>query len=80
MFRLEEVRNLGCELIFLQETGSVRGLLLDRQTGLVTALMRLAPGAILPDHEHVKTEQTYMLQGKLVDEEGPVGGAKCRSP
>ena len=44
-----------------------KGLLLDQQTGLVTALMRLAPGAVLPDHEHVKIEQTYMLEGKLVD-------------
>jgi anti-sigma factor ChrR (cupin superfamily) len=52
----------------------VKGLLLDRQTGLVTALMRLAPGAVLPDHEHVKIEQTYMLEGKLVDKEGPVAG------
>jgi anti-sigma factor ChrR (cupin superfamily) len=36
----------------------LKGLLLDEQTGLVTALMRLAPGAVLPDHEHVKIEQT----------------------
>ena len=34
----------------------------------------LAPGAVLPDHEHVKIEQTYMLEGKLVDKEGPVAG------
>jgi hypothetical protein len=27
----------------------VKGLLLDQQTGLVTALMRLGPGAVLPD-------------------------------
>jgi len=27
-------------------------LLFDRDTGLVTALMRMAPGARLPDHEH----------------------------
>src|ERR1700722_9510434 len=52
----------------------VKGLLLDRQTGLVTALMRFAPGAVLPDHEHVKIEQTYMLEGKLVDREGPDEG------
>jgi hypothetical protein len=26
--------------------------------------LRLAPGAVLPDHEHVKIEQTYMLEGK----------------
>jgi anti-sigma factor ChrR (cupin superfamily) len=61
----KKTRFPGCE---------VKGLLLDRQTGLVTALMRLAPGAILPDHEHVKIEQTYMLEGKLVDKEGPVTG------
>ena len=36
--------------------------------------MRLAPGAVLPDHEHVKIEQTYMLEGKLVDKEGPMAG------
>ena len=31
-------------------------------------------GAVLPDHEHVKIEQTYMLEGTLVDKEGPVAG------
>lgn len=61
----KKTRFPGCE---------VKGLLLDKQTGLVTALMRLAPGAVLPDHEHVKIEQTYMLEGKLVDKEGPVAG------
>lgn len=32
-------------------------LLFDRTTGLMTALMRFAPGAALPDHEHVNIEQ-----------------------
>jgi len=45
-------------------------LLLDRTTGLLTALMRMAPGARLPDHEHVKIEQTYVLEGSLVCPEG----------
>ena len=45
-------------------------LLVDRQTGLITALMRMAPGARLPDHEHVKIEQTYVLEGSLVCPEG----------
>ncbi len=36
--------------------------------------MRFAPGAVLPDHEHVKIEQTYVLEGKLVDKEGPAEG------
>ena len=40
-------------------------LLVDKQTGLITALMRMAPGARLPDHEHVKIEQTYVLEGSL---------------
>ena len=38
-------------------------LLFDRKTGLMTALMRFAPGAVLPDHEHVNIEQTYVLEG-----------------
>jgi anti-sigma factor ChrR (cupin superfamily) len=33
-------------------------LLVDKSTGLITALMKLDPGATLPDHEHVKIEQT----------------------
>jgi anti-sigma factor ChrR (cupin superfamily) len=45
-------------------------LVFDRGTGLVTALLRMAPGAILPDHEHAKIEQTYVLDGRLVDREG----------
>ncbi|TAN54325.1 MAG: hypothetical protein EPN19_06760, partial [Betaproteobacteria bacterium] len=41
-------------------------LLLDRATGLCTVLLRMAPGARLPDHEHVLIEQTYVLEGSLV--------------
>src|ERR1700681_168033 len=52
----------------------VKGLLLDKETGVVTALMRFAPGATLPDHEHVRIEQTYVLEGKLVDKESPAQG------
>ena len=35
-----------------------------------TALMRLLPGARLPRHRHTAVEQTYVLEGSLVDEEG----------
>ena len=28
----------------------------------------------MPDHEHVKIEQTWMLEGRLVDKEGPAEG------
>jgi anti-sigma factor ChrR (cupin superfamily) len=33
-------------------------------------LLRMAPGAKLPDHEHVLIEQTYVLEGSLVCGEG----------
>ena len=49
-------------------------LLLDKSTGLLTALMRMAPGTKLPDHEHVKIEQTFVLEGSLVCPEG-----ECRA-
>jgi anti-sigma factor ChrR (cupin superfamily) len=45
-------------------------LLVDRDSGVVTALMKFAPGARLPDHEHVLIEQTYVLEGSLVCGEG----------
>ena len=45
-------------------------LLVDRETGVVTSLLRFAPGARLPDHEHVLIEQTYVLEGSLVCGEG----------
>ncbi len=45
-------------------------LLRDDATGLLTALFRWAPGAVLPLHEHVDIEQTYVLEGRLVDEDG----------
>jgi anti-sigma factor ChrR (cupin superfamily) len=45
-------------------------LLVDRESGIATLLMRMAPGARLPDHEHVLIEQTYVLEGSLVCGEG----------
>jgi anti-sigma factor ChrR (cupin superfamily) len=45
-------------------------LLIDRASGVVTSLMKFAPGARLPDHEHMLIEQTYMLEGSLVCGEG----------
>lgn len=41
-------------------------------TGLLTALFRWQPGTELPLHEHVEVEQTYVLQGSIVDDEGEV--------
>jgi anti-sigma factor ChrR (cupin superfamily) len=61
----QKTRFPGCE---------AKTLLFDKSTGLMTALMRFEPGAVLPDHEHVKIEQTYVLEGRLVDKEGPAAG------
>jgi len=47
-------------------------LLEDKETGLLTALFRWAPGAVLPLHEHVEIEQTWVLEGSIVDDEGEV--------
>jgi anti-sigma factor ChrR (cupin superfamily) len=45
-------------------------LLEDKQSGLLTALFRWQAGAELALHEHVEVEQTFVLSGSLVDEEG----------
>ncbi|NIO39079.1 MAG: hypothetical protein GTO41_02080 [Burkholderiales bacterium] len=45
-------------------------LLVDPSSGLLTMLMRLAPGAKLPDHEHVDIEQSWILDGSLDCGEG----------
>ena len=38
--------------------------------GITTALFKLAPGAVVPLHEHTGVELTYVLDGSLEDEEG----------
>ncbi len=45
-------------------------LLKDEATGLMTALFKWEPGARLPMHEHVEIEQSWVLEGSLVDDEG----------
>jgi anti-sigma factor ChrR (cupin superfamily) len=45
-------------------------LLENKETGLQTVLTRMAPGAVLPDHMHADVEQTWVLEGSLVDHEG----------
>ncbi|HET6521290.1 MAG TPA: cupin domain-containing protein, partial [Geminicoccaceae bacterium] len=50
----------------------IKVLMEDKETGLLTALTRLAPGAVLPLHEHADLEQTFVLEGSLVDDEGEV--------
>ncbi len=45
-------------------------LLEDKESGLLTALFRWQPGTRLPLHEHVDIEQTYVLEGRILDDEG----------
>jgi anti-sigma factor ChrR (cupin superfamily) len=66
----QKMRFPGCE---------IKTLLFDPDSGLVTALTRFAPGAVLPDHEHVKIEQTYVIEGRLVDTEGPDAGLEVKA-
>src|SRR5688500_20212126 len=47
-------------------------LLEDKETGLLTALFRWQPGSELSLHAHVEVEQTFVLEGSLVDDEGEV--------
>jgi len=61
----DKARFPGCE---------VKPLYFDHESGVLTALFRMQPGAVLPDHEHVLVEQTYVLEGSLVDKEGPDAG------
>jgi anti-sigma factor ChrR (cupin superfamily) len=61
----EKMRFPGCE---------AKTLLFDPKSGLATVLIKMEPGATLPDHEHVLIEQTYVLEGSLVDKEGPDAG------
>lgn len=48
-------------------------LMVDPASGLLTALVKMEPGAVLPDHEHVRIEQTYVIEGSLADPEGTCG-------
>ena len=45
-------------------------LMENKETGLATMLMRWAPGARLPFHEHVAVEQTFVLEGSFSDHAG----------
>lgn len=51
----------------------IKVLYSDSDTGMFTALFRLAPGAIVPLHEHTAIEQTYVITGSLEDHEGKCG-------
>ncbi len=40
------------------------------EQGSSTVLFRMQPGAVIPFHEHPELEQTYLLEGRLVDHLG----------
>ena len=42
----------------------------DPASGLLTILAKLEPGAGIPAHQHEDLEQTFVLEGSLVDNEG----------
>ena len=42
----------------------------DPSTGMLTILAKLEPGCGIPAHVHEDLEQTYVLEGSLVDDEG----------
>jgi anti-sigma factor ChrR (cupin superfamily) len=42
----------------------------DPATDMLTILAKLAPGAGIPPHVHEDLEQTFVLEGSLVDNEG----------
>ena len=48
-------------------------LLYQDARGRSTILFKLAPGAVVPAHEHTELEQTFMIEGRLVDDEGEAG-------
>jgi anti-sigma factor ChrR (cupin superfamily) len=54
----------------LSEKSFRKILFKDEKTGRETWLSRILPGGVIPYHEHPDLEMTYMLEGKLVDDEG----------
>ena len=49
---------------------TAKTLLVDRRPGLLTVLLKMEPGAVLPDHGHVQIGQTFAIEGALVCGEG----------
>jgi anti-sigma factor ChrR (cupin superfamily) len=68
--RFVDVPALPWEKSLLHPGVETKTLVVDPASGLLTTLLRMAPGAKLPDHEHVLVEQTFVLEGSLVCGEG----------
>jgi len=52
---------------------SAKILLQDKNGGVRTMLVKMEPGATIPDHEHTGLEQSYILEGSLEDHDGVCG-------
>lgn len=67
-------RYVNVEAIPWQDTAfpgiRIKVLMQDPDTGLQTILTHMAPGAVLTDHTHTQVEQSWVLEGSLVDHEG----------
>jgi anti-sigma factor ChrR (cupin superfamily) len=50
--------------------GVERRVLYADSSGRETVLVRMRPGARLPDHRHTGVEQSFVLEGALLDEDG----------
>ncbi len=50
--------------------GVQRKVLYSEPSGRETVLVRMTPGAKLPRHRHVGLEQSFVLEGTLVDDDG----------
>ncbi len=50
----------------------IKVLMENLDTGLQTVLTQMDPGSVLIDHEHIELEQSWVLEGSLVDHEGEV--------
>ncbi len=42
----------------------------DPETGRSTVMFKIAPGGVIPYHEHPELEQTFVLEGSLEDDAG----------
>jgi anti-sigma factor ChrR (cupin superfamily) len=56
-----------------QRTEFEMKILYQDAEGRSTILFKMAPGAVVPLHEHTALEQTFMLEGSLEDAEGSCG-------
>ncbi len=56
-----------------QFAGIEMKILYSDDEGRSTILFKMAPGAVVPLHEHTALEQTFMLEGSLEDAEGSCG-------